>query len=434
MAIVPLAEAAAQDRWQTLPQPPIPPRFEATMHAIGTDLVVFGGQDLAAVHMETRSDGAVLDLQTRAWTKLPDAPLGERTDTIVAKVAGGLLVAGGRDRLGKLRTDAFVLDAHQRKWRPMPAWPVAPRQQCSIATDGDLVATFGGCTSIDLGDGRQHRDWFANGVLVNTRSGTIEEIPRGPLSPRAGAVLRLGHGKLLVAGGYTTNDDGVATSCTDAAAFDLGSGAWTRLDTPALRPQNSLSLDGHGDTVFAVGNDGRHAFGFVWDRATGTCAALQGIGSLDLGMECTRVFGGTERSLLFNAGMQVHDDAWQAFWIRREGLDAVLLPADVHARQAFALAHAGDDVVLFGGNHDIAVAVADGPAPPPRRATGPEGDGLHVDLRTGAATRIPQGPLAPRAHAIAAIANDHLLVLWGDAPARRSSRELCADGATYRLR
>ncbi len=428
------AAALAQDRWQMLPEPPIPARYGAAMHGVGPDVVVFGGQDVAEGVAEQFVDGARFDTRTLAWTRLPDAPLRERTGTLVVPIASGILVAGGRDRWEKLHADAYVLDAGKRAWRRLPAWPMAPRQQPSVAVDGDTVALFGGHVSTRRRDGGFDVEHFADGVLVDTRTGEAKAIPKGPLAPRAFAAIVLRAGRLVVVGGHASPYGGPMRWTPDAAVFDVGTGVWTKLETPPLPPQNSLSLGGHGDLVFAIGNSSRRAFGFSMDRANGTCSEVPGLGALDFGMECTRVFGGTQRSLLFNSGMQMHDDAHQAFWLGRDGLAAVPLPGDVRPRQAFAITRVGDDVVVFGGNHDIALGVADGPAPPPKRFDGPEGDGLWFDLAAGTAARIPAGPLAPRARAAITIADGRLFVLWGQAPGARSAHDLRLDGASYRLR
>ncbi|MBL8747734.1 MAG: hypothetical protein JNK78_01135 [Planctomycetes bacterium] len=428
------AAAPAQDRWQRLPEPPIPARYGATMHSVGTHVAVFGGQDVAAGDAEQRVDGAVFDARAGTWTRLPDAPLGERAGTLVVAVTGGILVGGGRDRWEKLHSDAFVLDVGEREWRRLPPWPIRPRQQASVAVDGDTVALFGGHVPTRRRDGGFDVEHFADGVLVDTRTGEAKAIPKGPLSPRVFAAVALRSGKFVVAGGHASTYGGPVRWAPDAAVFDVATGAWTTLDAPPLRPQNSLNLGGHGDTVFAIGNDSRRAFGFVCDLAKGACVAVPGLDALDLGMECTRVFGGAQRSLLFNSGMQLHDDAHQAFWLGSGGLAALSLPADVRPRQAFALTRMADDVVLFGGNHDIALGVADGPPPPPKRLAGPEGDGLHFDLAAGTVARIPPGPLPPRARAALTIADGRLFVLWGQAPGARSAHDLCPDGAAFRLR
>jgi hypothetical protein len=437
LPIVCLAAAAtAQDRWRQLPAAPIAPRHGATLHAVGTELVVFGGTDVPNVLSEIRLDGAVFDVQHGAWQKLPDAPVGERRGPLVVPVARGIYVAGGDDRWRALHSEGAVLDVEKHQWRAVPKWPVAARAQPSWSVDGNLVALFGGCVATPRAEepARHQYECFADGVLVDTAVGTVRAIPKGPLSPRMAASVHLHAGKLLVVGGHTLSDRSVVQALDDAAVFDLATSTWTKLDAPSLRGHSDLQFAALGGTVFAAGRErshGRKAIAAVWDPASGACAAVPGTDELVLRLAATRLFAGSARVLLWNTGLELADDVHQALWFAPTGWTPLPLPASVRARQAAALVQRGDDVVMFGGNHELGMVTIDAPEKPrgPARFTGEEANGLHLDLATGEVATIPQGPLAPRDRPLAAIVGDRLYVLWGTA-----GYKLFADGASYDLR
>ncbi|HEX6811866.1 MAG TPA: kelch repeat-containing protein [Planctomycetota bacterium] len=437
LPIVCLAAAtASQERWQPMPKAPIAPRHGATLHRVGTDLVVFGGSDVPNAHTDLRLDGAVFDTKRSAWHALPDAPVGERRGALVVPVARGLYVAGGEDRWYVIHGEGAVLDVEKRQWRAVPKWPVAPRMKPSWSADGDLIALFGGYVAKPRpGETARHdHECFADGVIVDTAAGTVRAIPKGPLSARMFASVHLHSGKLLVVGGHTLSDRSIVQPLHDAAVFDLASGAWTKLDAAPVRGQSHLQFAALGGKVFAAGRESSHglkAIATIWDPANGACAAVPGTDALVFRLDTTRLFAGSARALVWNEGLDLGDDVHQALWFAPDGWTPLPLPKSVRARQAAALAQLGDDVVMFGGNHEVGMATicaTEKPKGPPP-FTGEEGDGLHLNLATGEVAVIPQGPLAPRGRPLAAIAGDRLWVMWGTV-----GHELLADGASYRLR
>jgi hypothetical protein len=422
-----------------VPEPPIPPRFQAIAHVVGEQVIVFGGQDVSGVVTESRLDGAVWDGSTNTWHAMPPSPLGERTMPTVAGTGRGLVVVGGFDRWRKQLADGALFDVATRAWRPLPALPVRPRTQPSVAVDGATVALFGGVASRRGGDDMEN-EHFADGLVVDTARAELRAIPAGPLAGRLFASVHLREGRLLVLGGSMI--DGIETRrYTDGAVFELAKGTWSKVEPGGLAGRGALEAVPFGAGLVVAGRDaarGRGAIAAIFDAGAATFTQVPGTERLDLGTDCTRLFAHGERVLWFNSGMKLADDEHRAWWLdpQGRGWQQIELPATVRPRQAHTMCRSADgrDVVLFGGNHEIGLTIVDGPPPKagPARPALPEAeaDGLHFDLATGAVAPIPAGPLAPRARPLLAITRDRLLVLFGDL----SHKTLMPDGAVYRLR
>ena len=110
------AEAAAYDdtsrAWTRLPDAPIAPRYGAAVFAVGDRVVVWGGnqtkkrdhQPFDAEIIEPGPplvDGAIFDAATAAWSLIPDAPIPGRTNAAGAAAGSDRFVVWGGDNQEK---------------------------------------------------------------------------------------------------------------------------------------------------------------------------------------------------------------------------------------------------------------------------------------------------------------------------------------------
>lgn len=233
------------------------------------------------------------------------------------------------------------------EWQHLPTAPMSERARTTVATDGDLVAIFGGAVggTFEVG-GTTYGEYMANdGAIYDASGHAWSAIPPAPLPPRAGSNLFLAGGQLMVIGGLVLEEapqggvlTGDPTVTLDSLRFDLAKTSWERLGAPDIEPRTP-------DLV-------------TWD---GTRLVLWG-------------------------GVDPEDASFMdgATWTATEGWR--LIPeAPLEARSGAAVAVAGDRLVVWGGARNRHPELDDVFA-----------DGAVFDLTAWTWEPIPEGPLVAR--------------------------------------
>jgi len=110
--------------WRKMSQPPAGVGVQSACAVVGDRLFAWSGQPVGGRGAST--DGAVYDLKTDKWEKLPDAPINPRLLAYAQPQGSGVIVWGGWLENGhppEFFTDGAAYDFTQRRWTPIPAAP-----------------------------------------------------------------------------------------------------------------------------------------------------------------------------------------------------------------------------------------------------------------------------------------------------------------------
>lgn len=139
-----LAYDPVSDQWSRLAPAPLKPRTGEAVVPVGGHVLVWGGcdpsvVDCAATPGSWLPDGAMLDVATGEWSRLPMAPLAPGpAATAVAVRDDAMVVALGSDPNQGPTFAAF--DIESRAWRVLPNPPkLAPIGSSFTATDRSVV-------------------------------------------------------------------------------------------------------------------------------------------------------------------------------------------------------------------------------------------------------------------------------------------------------
>lgn len=209
--------------WKTLPAAPISGRGGAGVVTDGTKVYVWGGYDGSNSGAPLPADGAVLDVATGTWTKLPKAPIAGRNYPAAAWTGSEVLLWGGGDDTGTPRSDGAAYDPASGEWRTLAKSPLVGRRSMSTTWTGDGLFVWGGSAAGAEGTSEDRAD----GAVYDPDADTWRTLERSPLSARqSGAAVTVGD-RVVVWGGLTT--DGEAPPAPHGAVYDLSSRRWSSL-------------------------------------------------------------------------------------------------------------------------------------------------------------------------------------------------------------
>lgn len=143
-----LADGAAYDpvthSWHRLPQSPLTGRENASDVWAGSELIIWGGDDLNdwGTGGPVFGDGAAYLPTTNTWEMLPPAPIEPRTDATIIWTGRQVIVFGGRDSDGNYIDDGATYDPGSRTWSVLPALPSesgTPVGASAIWTGSELI-------------------------------------------------------------------------------------------------------------------------------------------------------------------------------------------------------------------------------------------------------------------------------------------------------
>lgn len=232
--------------WDAVPSPPLSPRREPLVIAIGDRLLVLGGRSgRAAGSLSDLADGAILDAAGGAWTRIAAAPVPVGAESAATVWRGALVVVAGDAALqydaladrwtrlaplppparayarllagdaelylvggvnaakvdspaadGPLMPPPLAFAATTSTWRelPMPNWPGATTVASAAWTGTQLLLAVG---STDGGDGNTPVAPARPAAALDPVSGAIKPLPATP-SPVFGAFVTVDDGSVLL--------------------------------------------------------------------------------------------------------------------------------------------------------------------------------------------------------------------------------------------
>ncbi|MCX6126976.1 MAG: hypothetical protein NTV34_19805 [Proteobacteria bacterium] len=210
----------ATSQWTLLPPSNLGARTHHASAATGSKVVIWGGL-LKSQYGSTRyADGAIYDVEASLWNELPTPPskiLCERFDHSMAAVGDKIIVWGGSYDSQPFG-DGAIYDLTTSKWTKMPNPPagiLSPRAGASMTAVGDKIVIWGGSNDYYLSDG---------GIFdMSTSQWTA--MPKAPLSPRYYHSMAAVGDRVLIWGG-TFYQDGVSQYFKDGAVFDVSKMQW----------------------------------------------------------------------------------------------------------------------------------------------------------------------------------------------------------------
>ncbi len=225
------ATALANGRWSSFPGGPLSARSGETYAWTGKDLVVWGGITDQPAPVGTLpkalSDGAAYDPVTRTWRRLPESPLTGRENASAVWTGSELIIWGGDD-LNDWGTGGPVFGngagyrPTTNTWETLPPAPIEPRTGAAIIWTGHQVIVFGGRDS----DG----NYLADGALFDPASQTWSALPALPSksgTPISANAVWTGT-ELITWITYEVRTNGLYSS-TDVEELAVRSSEWRRL-------------------------------------------------------------------------------------------------------------------------------------------------------------------------------------------------------------
>jgi hypothetical protein len=216
--------------WEAVPPSPVGHRDRAMVAADDRRVVVFGGNTDGESGMESFTDGAMYDLESRTWTRIPPPPGDGDADGYGAQLE---LLPDGRVML--LRSDpitAAFYDVGARRWELTEPAPVKPRALEAAVWTGEQLILWGGWSeSGERGDGA---------VWTPGRGWAV--MAASPLSPRSEFAWAWTGDRLLIWGGGSGDAENGEreTVFADGAAYDPATDRWSAMATSALQARRWL--------------------------------------------------------------------------------------------------------------------------------------------------------------------------------------------------
>lgn len=212
-------EERAAERWTVLPASPLSTRSAPLLARVGPErFLVWGGTAGADGTGALLHDGAILDLGTGRWKKLPPLPALESPRT-AAWVDSRLLVVGMED--GAPAAYSWTLD--RNGWHRPPAPPVETMTSVESIGTGTNFMVYGART----GQGQMRTEVFTLGY--DTQEERWREYHIVALQhPDEVAVVATTPDEILMWGRPSTND---ASLVPDGLTVNLETQAWSQLPT-----------------------------------------------------------------------------------------------------------------------------------------------------------------------------------------------------------
>jgi N-acetylneuraminic acid mutarotase len=170
------------DKWRKISSSPLSARSGHTAILCGSKVIVWGGVCekrwggmLKKVHC---TDGAVYDLATDRWQKLPDSPLKGRWGLTPILYNKRLIMWGGVDK-ERDYNDGAIYEISRGVWEGIPEAPVGGRYNCELALSGSRLVVWGGVPKTQW-----YQTWYADGATYDMETGEWEELEEAPIEGR----------------------------------------------------------------------------------------------------------------------------------------------------------------------------------------------------------------------------------------------------------
>jgi N-acetylneuraminic acid mutarotase len=190
-------------KWEKLADAPIKGRVGPSVLLWGSKLVIWGGTRRTRHKRGWFNDGAILNLETNKWEKLPEAPIDGRVGHSRVLWESKLVIWGGRGKEGYLN-DGAVLDLKTKEWKKLPEAPIARRFRHCTTLLGSKLIIWGGRVGIVTRN---------DGAILDLEKKKWTRLPRAPITGRYSAKTILWGSKVIICGGLKSGseylDDGV---------------------------------------------------------------------------------------------------------------------------------------------------------------------------------------------------------------------------------
>ena len=213
-------------KWSPMAEAPVVPRYRCAAASVGDKLFVWGGYGpLAPRHIGPLEDGAVYDVSTNTWEKLPNPPVRGHRYGVSACVWKGRFVLFGVLRRGvpghDVRPLGMIFDPATRAWERTVECPFDVGVHSAAAVAGDRLFVWSGAVH---SGGRGSPDAAA----YDSRTRKWQKLPEAPIPPRSLASARAHGSRVTVWGGWTPDRDNMS-SLRDGATYDVDTGAWEKI-------------------------------------------------------------------------------------------------------------------------------------------------------------------------------------------------------------
>jgi hypothetical protein len=253
------------------------PRVGQSVVWTGARMLVWGGQ--LARGAAYRADGQSFDPVSGRWSTIPRAPLGPRSGHVAAWTGSRLIVWGGDVEGQAVRTESFddgaAYDPATGRWAHLSRSPLEARTLTASVWTGSRLLIWGGeriggDTHDSEGDEEEGATLFDDGAAYDPATDRWTPMAKSPLAARAGAVAVWTGRMMLVWGGGSTEENGVAFR--DGAAYDPATNSWRPIGAAPVWPGAQYTATWTGRVMVVWG--GSRGQGAAYDVATGRWTAL----------------------------------------------------------------------------------------------------------------------------------------------------------------
>jgi hypothetical protein len=283
--------------WKKLPAADIAPRVLPTLLLSGDRLVVWSGGD--ATYFD---DGAVYDLKALTVKKIPAAPIAGRVRPAVVDLGGRVLFWGGDVDLNDLLQqnwrepaypgDGAILDLEKLAWTRVARAPIEGRRTQPVWTGRELVVAGGRRERVIRVGGYTTRwEWPLDGAVYDPSKDAWKRLPEAPhgvgslhLTGRGIFAWGGGPGALLADGAWRKLPDAPVSharllgvekdlvliwkgawgldDCNVGAVLDLATEKWTEVPKCPLSCRPHQQAHWNGETLSLWGDSGLHGVAF----------------------------------------------------------------------------------------------------------------------------------------------------------------------------
>jgi hypothetical protein len=265
---------AAAEVWAALPSGP-ESRVGHSAVWTGRQMLVWGGQQVGGTAF--RNDGLAFDPATARWSSIPAAPLEPRSGQATVWTGSRLIVWGGEVQGADIGSRSFAngasYDPGTGRWTPLPPSPLRSRGLHSAVWTGTRVLIWGGAR-LESGEAGEEEDeggaLLADGAAYDPATNDWTPMAKAPLEARAGHVAVWTGREMIVWGGASTEENGVAFA--DGAAYNPASDTWRRIAPAPVRPGGRFTAVWTGGRMLLWG--GARAQGAAYSLVTNRWTVL----------------------------------------------------------------------------------------------------------------------------------------------------------------
>jgi len=214
--------------WSELPAPP-EVRSGAATAWTGSQLLVWGGYEYTGDDDDSPfEDALVFDAASRTWTRVPGGPLEARAFAGSAWTGSELLVWGGDDMAQSRNffSDGAAYDPETRLWSLLPEAPIVGRAPLSVWT-GEEFVVWG--TAIRAGP-------YLDGAAYDPTTRSWRVIADAPIDLTDATAAWTGE-EMIVFGAALDGNNRSDTPTAIGAAYDPETDTWRGLPPSELSPQ-----------------------------------------------------------------------------------------------------------------------------------------------------------------------------------------------------